>query len=86
MSGGRRKIISILVLFIIGFTIFPLAGSGETHDVTTLNLLWENADGHNATLWSVRWSPDGSMISATYFDNTTTIFYANNGTILRKLG
>jgi WD40 repeat protein len=26
------------------------------------------------------------MISATYFDNTTTIFYANNGTILTKLG
>lgn len=64
----------------------PLVGSDDVEDVGTLNLLWENSEGHNATLWSVRWSPDGNMISATYFDNTTVIFHASNGTVLRKIG
>jgi WD40 repeat protein len=86
VSISKQKLASILILFVIVFTLVPSAGSGQSNDVTTLNLLWENPDGHNATLWSVRWSPDGSRISATYFDNTTTIFFANNGTILKKLG
>jgi WD40 repeat protein len=81
------KIITFLLGLIIIFIILsPTAGSQEVEDVATLNLLWENSDGHNATLWSVRWSPDGSMISATYFDNTTVVFHSNNGTVLRKLG
>lgn len=75
----------ILAFLIISITALPSVGQG-TIDIPTLNLLWENEDGHNATLWSVRWSPDDSMISATFFDNTTTIFNAVNGTIIIKLG
>jgi WD40 repeat protein len=86
MRNTIDKITTIFVVTIIGLAIFPSVGTGQSADVTTLNLLWENAEGHNATLWSVRWSPDGSMISVTYFDNTTTIFHSNNGTIIRKLG
>jgi WD40 repeat protein len=77
---------SVLLAFMI-ISITALSSNGqESMDITTLNLLWENPDGHNATLWSVRWSPDDSIISATFFDNTTTIFNAENGTIITKLG
>jgi len=75
----------ILAFLLIGTTTLSSIGQ-EPIDITTLNLLWENPDGHNATLWSVRWSSDDSMISGTFFDNTTTIFNAENGTIITKLG
>lgn len=85
MNNLTKKTSMILTFLII--CVIALSSEGqETLDITTLNLLWENSDGHNATLWSVRWSPDDSMISATYFDNTTTIFNAENGTIIAKLG
>lgn len=86
MKPWTNKATAIFVFLIIGFAAISCVSSEDTEDVITLNLLWENKDGHNATLWSVSWSPDGSRISATYFDNTTTIFYADNGTIIRKLG
>ncbi len=85
MSTLTRKTSTILTVLIICAIALSSEGQ-ETLDITTLNLLWENSEGHNATLWSVRWSPDDSMISATYFDNTTTIFNAENGTIIIKLG
>ena len=44
-----------------------------------MGMLWQNNTGHDATLWSVRWSPDGSMISATYFDNTTVVYNSTTG-------
>ncbi|UCE39397.1 MAG: WD40 repeat domain-containing protein [Thermoplasmata archaeon] len=86
MSFIATKTQALLLVIIICITLFPSGNSNEAMDVTTLNLLWENKEGHNATLWSVRWSPDDSMISATYFDNTTTIFNAQNGSIITKMG
>jgi WD40 repeat protein len=86
LVGLPGKTSAILVILLIGCSVIPTAGMGESLDVTTLNLLWDNSEGHNATLWSVRWSPDDSMISATYFDNTTTIFNARNGSIITKMG
>jgi WD40 repeat protein len=85
-NSQTKKAASIAVLMILLVSVMPSASSDEIAEVATLNLLWDNSEGHNATLWSVRWSPDGSRISATYFDNTTVIFYSNNGTIIRKLG
>ncbi len=81
-----KKVVSVLLVILVSTITLPPDSQGESLDVTTLNLLWENSEGHNATLWSVRWSPDDSMISATYFDNTTTIFNAENGTIIVKMG
>jgi WD40 repeat protein len=86
MKQLNRKISALIILMVINIAVLPPGNSGQGLDVTTLNLLWENKDGHNATLWSVRWSPDDSMISATYFDNITTIFNAKNGTIIAKIG
>jgi WD40 repeat protein len=86
MTMKVRNLTMIVVCLMSFSLLMPLAGSEEIEEVATLNLLWENSEGHNATLWSVRWSPDGSMISATYFDNTTTIFRASTGEIIVKLG
>lgn len=86
MNSFIRKTFALSVFLIICTVFIPLENAEESLDVTQLNLLWENKEGHNATLWSVRWSPDDSMISATYFDNTTTIFNAENGSIITKLG
>jgi WD40 repeat protein len=86
MGTFTKNASAYLTFLIIACAIPVSVGGDESIDITTLNLLWENKEGHNATLWSVRWSPDDSMISGTYFDNTTTIFNANNGTIITKLG
>jgi WD40 repeat protein len=86
MNLPSRKISALIIFLIISLAVLPPGNYGESIDVTSLNLLWENSEGHNATLWSVRWSPDDSMISATYFDNTTTIFHAENGSIITKIG
>jgi WD40 repeat protein len=55
-------------------------------DFNSMGVMWENKTGHNAKLWSVRWSPDGSMLSAIYFDNTTVIFNSTTGKRIVKLG
>ncbi len=60
--------------------------TADEEDVETLALIWERNDGHNATAWSVRWSPDGSMISGTFFDNTTVIWNSTTGKRIMKLG
>lgn len=86
MKSKVRASSVIFALIILSMMFIPQNHSKGSIDVTTLNLLWENKEGHNATLWSVRWSPDDSLISATFFDNTTTIFNAENGSIICKLG
>jgi WD40 repeat protein len=86
VKPSLRRTCAILLTILMCTTALPSGSSGEDTGSVDLNLLWENAEGHNATLWSVRWSPDDSMISATYFDDTTTIFNAKNGSIIAKMG
>jgi WD40 repeat protein len=62
------------------------AGVSSGQGIETLSLMWERADGHNATMWSVRWSPDNSMIASTYFDNTTVVWNSTTGLRIVKLG
>ncbi len=64
----------------------PSLAQGEDFDVKTLGLLWESEPLHNATLWSVAWSPNGSLISATFFDNTTVIVNSTTGEKLVEIG
>jgi len=51
-----------------------------------LQLVWSRSDGHNATSWSVRWSPDGTMLSQTFFDNSTVVWNSTTGARIVKLG
>jgi WD40 repeat protein len=61
------------------------AGGGSAPDVTSLGVLWQSAGATDATLWSVRWSPDGGMLAATYFDNTTRVFNSTTGNMVAKI-
>jgi len=58
----------------------------DPFDTATLGPIWSNADAHNATMWDVHWSPDGSMLAGSYFDNTTVIFDSKSGEVIAKLG
>ena len=51
-----------------------------------LSLVWSRSDGHNATSWSIRWSPDGTMLSQTFFDNSTVVWNSTTGARIVKLG
>lgn len=76
--------ICMLVLLLLPMTVLPEISSAQ--GIETLSLMWERSDGHNATMWSVRWSPDGSMISSTFFDNTTVIWNSTTGMRIVKVG
>ncbi|MFQ6060786.1 MAG: WD40 repeat domain-containing protein [Thermoplasmata archaeon] len=82
------RYLSIFVGFLALLTSaypYSLAQSND-FDVKTLGLLWESEPLHNATLWSVAWSPNGSYISATFFDNTTVVVNSTTGSPLIKIG
>jgi len=82
----------LLTMFIVlgtvtaALSVCTKAANEDEFDVKTLAVLWERSDGHNATLWSVRWSPDGKMISTTFFDNATVVWNATTGKRIVKLG
>ena len=51
-----------------------------------LERVWEYTKKDNeATFWKLAWSPDGSMVAATFFDNSCTILDARNGSVIKAL-
>ena len=87
MSRVRRLLSVIVGALAISVSISPssLAQTDE-FNVITLGLLWESEQLHNATLWSVAWSPNASYISATFFDNTTVVVNSTTGEAVTKIG
>lgn len=76
-----------LALLTSSISISPtVISQTDEFNVKTLGLLWESEPLHNATLWSVAWSPNGSLISATLFDNTTVILNSTTGEKLVEIG
>jgi WD40 repeat protein len=86
MFMAQRSLSIILVTLLLLAMVPATSVQAQEFDPETLGLLWENKDGHNATLWNVRWSPDGKMISGAFFDETVTVFDAGTGDIIVKLG
>lgn len=86
--SSKKKLVSIALAFLAFSLTFSstAVGQGDEFNVKTLGLLWESEPLHNATLWSVEWSPNGSLISATLFDNTTVIVNSTTGEKLVELG
>lgn len=86
-KGTAAVAASVAVAFLVLTAQVPGSlAQAQDLDVETLGLLWENPDGHNATLWNIRWSPDGTMISGAFFDLTITVFDAADGDIIVRLG
>ncbi|MFQ6106166.1 MAG: WD40 repeat domain-containing protein [Thermoplasmata archaeon] len=76
--------LSTIALLLMPVVLIP--EHSRAQGLETLSLMWERLDGHNATMWSVRWSPDNSMISSTFFDNTTVVWNSTTGRRIVKLG
>jgi len=82
----------LVVLLAAALFLVPLALPAGMRDVAAvipepagMGVLWQNSTGHDATLWCVRWSPDGSMVAATYFDNTTEVYNSTTGKSIVRL-
>lgn len=55
-------------------------------DPLGLEKIWEyTRDANEATFWKLSWSPDNSIIAATFFDNTCLILDATNGSVIKTL-
>jgi len=86
-SLPRMAVLLALTMFLVSSAAPGAVEAGApAMDPASMGVLWQNSTGHNATLWSVRWSPDGSMVSATYFDNTTVVYNSTTGARIVKLG
>jgi WD40 repeat protein len=84
-----KKIISTILAFILAICFIEQACASVISDtsIRTFGLLWQyKTEYQNSTLWSVKWSSDGKMISATYFDNLTVILNSTTGNVVKKIG
>ncbi len=93
---GFRRFHSIFVLIILVLSIpftsiifddhaYAQNGSDEI-DPLGLEKIWEHTrEDNEATFWKLAWSPDNSMIAATFFDNTCLILDASNGSVIREI-
>ena len=62
------------------------SASGEGYDPLSLENFWEfTREKNEATFWKLAWSPDNSMVAATFFDNTCTVLHAKNGSVVKEL-
>ena len=86
MRGILRAATAFAAVLVLAFALTSRPATANSRDVETLALLWSRSDGHNATMWSVRWSPNGTMLSTTFFDNTTVIWNSTTGQRIMKLG
>jgi WD40 repeat protein len=87
MRMHRTVLEAILVLLLLSVAApmgEDMAAAAAT-DPSGMGLAWQNLTGHDATLWSVRWSPDGSKLSATCFDNSTSVYNSTTGELLARI-
>ena len=84
MRSAAKATLVMGILAVLLTSAGPQVKAAES--LGDLSLVWSRSDGHNATSWSVRWSPDGSMISQTFFDNSTVVWNSVTGARIVKLG
>lgn len=86
ISRRPRQLLAVLLLLLVPAAPAALReGSAAGPSPGNMGVQWEAAGGHEATLWCCRWSPDGSMVAATYFDNTTEVYDSTTGQSLARL-
>jgi len=74
-----------LALLALSAALAPAPAAAAGPSPATMGVLWQASGGHGATLWCVRWSPDGSMLAATYFDNATEVHNSTTGGTVARL-
>ncbi len=84
MRHGIPEASVMLIILITG--MLPLLSQGAEEDPTTLAAVWTFVkEDDEATFWKLAWSPDGTMIAATFFDNKCLILDAEDGTVIEEL-
>jgi WD40 repeat protein len=81
----RPLLPSAFVLALLAAALLAPAANAAQPEPALMGVLWQASGAHNATLWCVRWSPDGSMVAAAYFDNITEIFNSTTGRSIARL-
>lgn len=83
--------VAISTLILLTSIIAPVnvnttrGGSGE-FDPLKLERVWEfTRQDNEATFWKLAWSPDGTLVAATFFDNSCTVLNAGNGTVITTI-
>jgi WD40 repeat protein len=84
LRGTTRSVLILAALAMVLLSTGPHVKAAGS--LGNLSPVWSRSDGHNATSWSVRWSPDGTMISQTFFDNSTVVWNSTTGMRIIKLG
>ncbi len=84
MIRSTTLLLSTLIVLVM---VLPLSNSAdEDLDPRTLEKVWEFVkDDDEATFWKLDWSPDGTLIAATFFDNTCYVLNASDGSVLTVL-
>jgi len=87
MRKDRTVPVAILVLLLLSVAapIEEHVAAAAATDPSGMGLAWQNVTGRDATLWSVRWSPDGSMLAATCFDNSTSVYNSSTGKLIVRI-
>ena len=58
----------------------------NTLNPSTLEKVWEyTKEDSEATFWKLAWSPNGSLVAATFFDNKCVVLNASDGSVLKEL-
>ncbi len=84
----RRAIAASVVLLLVAGTVLapPATGAVGSVDPRTFGELWRySRDPENGTLWSVCWSPDGSMVAGAFFDNHVLVLNSTTGEVVVDL-
>ncbi len=87
MAGIRPpRSLALALAFLAISLAMPAPGAAVAQPSPgSMGVLWQTTGGHNATLWCCRWSPDGSLVAATYFDNTTEVYNSTTGQSIARL-
>jgi WD40 repeat protein len=87
-AGPSGAILLAVCVLLISLALLPARGVAQVDDYNPSSLYkaWEyTKEDNEATFWKLAWSPDGTMIAATFFDNKCVILNATDGRPVRIL-
>ncbi len=87
-SPAMVSLLAVILMasIIMSVNLSTIPGQGTDFDPLRLERVWEfTRQDNEATFWKLAWSPDGTMVAATFFDNSCTVLDASNGTVIKEI-